>query len=181
MKNNILTLLLVLVTTPKIFSQVPFWCTQVSITHEIIDNQLILKGYNTVSMEYQTDTTTFVFNVNNEFYDITDTCFTYPNDSVIFNVNKNEIFNICHYALIYSDYPNSLTNVCPVTCVGMIWDGIILDEYDGTISLGVEEVNNVSNTFYDKIYDIYGRELTNIESLPYGTIYIKGGKKYCNN
>ena len=63
----------------------------------------------------------------------------------------------------------------------MIWDGIILEEYDDTISLGIDETNNVSNTFYDKIYDIYGRELNNIESLSYGTIYIKGGKKYYKN
>ena len=177
MKNNILTLLLVLATTPKIFSQVPFWCTQVSITHEIIDNQLILKGYNTVSMENSTDTTTFVFNVNNEFYDITDTCFTYPNDSVIFNVNKNEIFDICHYALIYAEYPNILSHICPVSCINMIWDGIELNEVDETVN--IEEVNNLYETSNSKIYDINGRELSNIENLPYGVIYIKGGKKYC--
>lgn len=177
MKNNILTLLLVLVTTPKIFSQVPYWCTQVSITHEIIDNQLILKGHNTVSMEYSTDTTKFVFNVNNEFYDITDTCFTYPNDSVIFNVNKNEIFDICHYALIYAEYPDILSHICPVSCINMIWDGIELNEVDETVN--IEEINNLYETSNSKIYDINGRELSNIENLPYGAIYIKGGKKYC--
>ena len=181
MKNNILTLLLLLVVTPKTFSQVPFWCTQVSVTYEVVDDNLILKGYNTENMENATDTTTFVFNFNSGTNNITDTCFTHPNDSIIISINKNDVFEICNYTLIYSNYPTSLTTTCPVTCVEMIWDGIILEEYDDTISLGIDEVNNVSNTFYDKIYDIYGRELNNIESLPYGTIYIKEGKKYYKN
>ncbi len=128
-------------------------------------------------MENATDTTTFVFNVNNDFYDITDTCFTYPNDSVIFTVNKNEIFDICHYALIYSDYPNTLSHVCPVNCVNMVWDGQSINETNNTVN--VNEMNILNNINKSKIYDVRGRELNNVESLPYGTIYIKGGKKYC--
>lgn len=179
MKNNILTLLLLLVTIPKTFSQVSFWCSQVSTTYEIMDNQLVLKGYNTVNMENATDTTTFVFNINNGPYNVTDTCFTYPNDSVIFNINKNEIFNICHYTLIYADYPSILFHTCPVNCVSMVWDGIELNEVDETVN--IEEINNLYETPNSKIYDINGRELKNIENIPYGSIYIKDGKKYYKN
>jgi hypothetical protein len=145
----------------------------------MVDNNLILKGYNTENMENATDTTTFVFNLNNGSNSITDTCFTYPNDSIIITINKNEVFEICNYTLIYSNYPTALTTTCPATCVDMIWDGTLLYEYNETVSLMVEEMNYVNNTFDDKIYDIYGRELKNIETIPYGTIYIKGGKKYC--
>ena len=59
----------------------------------------------------------------------------------------------------------------------MIWDGIELNEVDETVN--IEEVNNLYETSNSKIYDINGRELSNIENLPYGVIYIKGGKKYC--
>jgi hypothetical protein len=179
LKNNILTLLLLLVVTPKTFSQVPFWCSQVSVTYEVVDNNLILKGFNTENMENATDTTTFVFNINNGPYNITDTCFTYPNDSVIFNVNKNEIFNICHYTLIYADYPNILSHTCPVSCVNMVWDGIELNEVDETVN--IEEISNLYETPNSKIYDINGRQLKNIENIPYGSIYIKDGKKHYKN
>ena len=91
MKNNILTILLLLVVTPKTFSQVSFWCSQVSVTYEVVDNNLILKGYNTENMENATDTTTFVFNFESGTNNITDTCFTYPNDSIIITINKNDV------------------------------------------------------------------------------------------
>ncbi len=178
MKNNIYTLLLVLFVTTKLNSQIPFWCNHVSVTYETVDNNLILKGYNTENMEIATDTTTFIFNFNDGTNDITDTCFTYPNDSIVITLNENEVFEVCNYTLIYMDYPTIVTSTCPVICIDMIWDGVFLNEYSETVTLNMEEIGVVNNNPYDKIYDIYGRELNNIESLPYGTIYIKGGTKY---
>ena len=61
----------------------------------------------------------------------------------------------------------------------MVWDGIELNEVNETVS--IEEINNLYETSNSKIYDINGRELKNIENIPYGSIYIKDGKKYYKN
>ena len=179
MKLNVLTLILALSIAPKILTQVPFWCTQVSITHEMVEDTLILKGFNTEAMEIATDTTTFVFNFYDGFENATDTCFTYPNDSVIFILNEGELFELCNYALVYADYPSIVTNTCPVNCVNLIWNGFELDETEEV--LGLSDVNDVGAVSNQNVYDVNGKVINQIENSLIGLVYIINGKKYFKN
>lgn len=172
--------LILLLLSNTVFTQVPFWCTQTSKTFEVVNSNLIIKGFVTESMENATDTTTFVFSFNNGIYNIIDTCFTYPNDSVVFTINENEVFEICEYSIVYSDYITStVTALCPTTCNNMIWDGFDVYETDDFVNVG--ENNFIMESGNNKIYDISGREISNIDELPYGSIYIKNNKKYYKN
>ena len=176
MKIYVSILLLALSFAPELCTQVPFWCTQVSVTHDMVEDSLILKGFNTETMELATDTTTFVFNFYNGLENITDTCFTYPNDSVIFILNENEIFELCNYALIYADYPAILSHMCPANCVNLVWNGFELDETNEV--LGLHDVSGAGNAINHLVYDVNGRVIKDEENLSPGSIYIKNGKKH---
>ena len=174
MKHTINLILLLLSNT--VLTQVPFWCTQTSKSFEVVGDSLVLKGYVTETMETATDTTTFIFSYNNGIEYIVDTCFTYPNDSVVFGINVNQVFEICDYSIVYSDYLYSYVNaLCPTTCTNIIWNGYELIETNDIVS--VTELDKEKQNS-DKIYDISGKEIRSIESLPYGSIYIKNHIKY---
>ena len=110
-----------------------------------------------------------------------DTILESVGSTIIESINENEIVKLCWNFRIWSDWPNSHPFDIQTLeeCYEVYYNDYEWVEYDGTNpnTLGVNEINNY-NFYDDKIYDIMGREINNINSLPIGSVYIKNRKKY---
>jgi len=110
-----------------------------------------------------------------------DTILESVGSTIIESINQDDIVKLCWNFRIWSDWPNSHPFDIQTLeeCYEVYYNDYEWVEYDGTNpnTLGVNEINNY-NFYDDKIYDIMGREINNINSLPIGSVYIKNRKKY---
>ena len=110
-----------------------------------------------------------------------DTILESVGSTIIESINENEIVKLCWNFRIWSDWPNShpFDTQTLEECYEVYYNDYEWLEYDGTNSntLSINEINNY-NVNDDKIYDMMGREINDINSLPIGSIYIKNRKKY---
>lgn len=110
-----------------------------------------------------------------------DTILESVGSTIIESINENDIVKLCWNFRIWADWPNShpFDNQTLEECYEVFYDGSEWENYNGTIpnTLSISEIsNNIVND--NKIYDIMGREINDINSLPIGSIYIKNRKKY---
>jgi len=98
-----------------------------------------------------------------------DTIFDYPDYLIIQDINNYDNLELCWTFKIWNDYPNN--NVLDPTTIEECYN--INYEFTSVNDIIQSEVTN-----NNKIYDISGKEIMNIESVNYGQIYIKNGKKY---
>jgi len=110
-----------------------------------------------------------------------DTILESVGSTIIESINQDDIVKLCWNFRIWSDWPNShpFDTQTLEECYEVYYNDYEWLEYDGTNSntLSINEINNY-NVNDDKIYDMMGREINDINSLPIGSIYIKNRKKY---
>jgi hypothetical protein len=110
-----------------------------------------------------------------------DTILESVGSTIIESINQDDIVKLCWNFRIWSYWPNSHPFDIQTLeeCYEVYYNDYEWLEYDGTNSntLSINEINNY-NVNDDKIYDMMGREINDINSLPIGSIYIKNRKKY---
>jgi len=109
---------------------------------------------------------------------LNDTIFHDPDFLLLEGINENDIITICWTFRIWANWPyeHDLDPLTDEECYDIYYNGIDWVQSNGeTLNVSEYVFNEVYN---NKIYDILGREIYDISTLPYGTIYIKNGKKF---
>ena len=164
--KKLLLILLVLFGLNQTQAQVS-WCDSLSYT-TVPGTQLLTLVGNTSLSPNMVDSITWSWAVCD-----TNMCYSSVGDTAYFQmIQPTDTVKVCYDAYIYF---MGATYVC-TQCDSMIYDGwstswILLNMGNPT------GINELEFTWEDdgKIYDLLGRELTEV---PVGTIYIRNNKKY---
>jgi hypothetical protein len=192
MKNLILITLTLLTT--KIFSQPTItwnpWFTHAFHDLNFIPNNDIENTWDLEILCWMTDesqlslmgeeTWQFIVSIDGDTL-ANDTILESVGYTIIESINQDEIVKLCWTFRIWGFWPNShpWDPQSIEECYEVYYNDYEWVEYDGTNpnTLSINEINNY-NVNDNKIYDIMGREINNISSLPIGSVYIKNRKKY---
>ena len=165
MKKLILTLFLAIGT---LFTQAQVnWCDSLSYT-AVPGTQLLTLVGNTSLSPNMVDSITWSWAVCD-----TNMCYSSVGDTAYFQmIQTTDTVKVCYDAYIYF---MGATYVC-TQCDSMIYDGFsyswVLMNMGNPTAITEVQFNNIID---NKMYDMLGRELTEV---PVGTIYIRNNKKY---